>query len=271
MPTFTSLLIQCLALYTGTLLSLGTMSLFNQPTASFLYRLLASYTTLLLCALYGVLASLVLRPLGLHRCSQWATARAFKWTMRLTTGVHFQIIAGTEKHLAARPAVFVGNHQTALDVLLLGTIFPRWCSVTAKESLKRVPFLGWFMALSGTVFIDRKNKATALRAFEGAATEVREKGQSVFIFPEGTRSDAQEPTLLPFKKGAFHLAVQAGVPVVPVVAGCYKGVLNAKGWRFRRGIIPVLGTYARPLPARARVCPCSATYGARQTDAHARS
>ena len=69
----------------------------------------------------------------------------------------------------------------------------------------------------------------------------REK-QSVFIFPEGTRSNAEEPTLLGFKKGAFHLAVQAGVDIVPIVAGCYWGVLGAKEKRFTSGEIPVRST-----------------------------
>ena len=81
-----------------------------------------------------------------------------------------------------------------------------------------------------------------MKAFEGAAQEMREKRQSVFIFPEGTRSNAEEPMLLPFKKGAFHLAIQAKVPIVPVVSGCYWGVLGAREWRFRRGTIPVIGT-----------------------------
>ena len=135
----------------------------------------------------------------------------------------------------------MGNHQTALDVLLLGTIFPKYCSVTAKKSLKRTPFLGWFMALSGTVFIDRASRTSALKAFEGAADEMKRKRQSVFIFPEGTRSHAEEPMLLGFKKGAFHLAIQAKVPIVPVVTGCYWGVLSARESRFRAGRIPVQG------------------------------
>ena len=98
------------------------------------------------------------------------------------------------------------------------------------------------MALSGTVFIDRADKKSAVRAFDGAAREIREKRQSVFIFPEGTRSNATEPMLLPFKKGAFHLAIQAKVPIVPVVAACYTGLLSAKEWRMRKGEIPVVGT-----------------------------
>lgn len=162
--------------------------------------------------------------------------------MRVATGVRFEVVAGKE-HLSTRPAVFIGNHQSELDVLLLGTIFPPHCAVTAKKSLARVPFLGWFMALSGTVFIDRANRETALKAFDAAAQEMRRERQSVFIFPEGTRSYAERPELLPFKKGAFHLAVKAGVDVVPVVAGVYAGVMRAGKRRFEAGVIPVKGGF----------------------------
>lgn len=97
------------------------------------------------------------------------------------------------------------------------------------------------MALSGTVFIDRGNRKDALKAFDGAAEEIRREGQNVFIFPEGTRSYAKEPSLGAFKKGAFHLAVKAQVDIVPVVAGCYWGVLGVAERRFRAGRIPVKG------------------------------
>jgi lysophosphatidate acyltransferase len=240
LETLLSYLLKLLALFFGLEFSLFAMSLFGNTTASFYGRLLMAYFTLCLCAVYGVIASLVLRLVGYQGVSQWTTARSFKWAMRLTTGVKFEVVSG-QQHLKTRPAVFVGNHQTALDVLLLATIFPPWCSVTAKKQLRNMPFLGWFMALSGTIFIDRSNRATAVKAFEGAAREMRTRRQSVFIFPEGTRSNADKPTMLPFKKGAFHLAMQAGVPIVPVVCANYSGVLSMKESRFRRGTIPVVG------------------------------
>ena len=86
-----------------------------------------------------------------------------------------------------------------------------------------------------------------MKAFEGAAREMREHRQNVFIFPEGTRSYAEKPILLPFKKGAFHLAVQAGVDILPVVAENYSRVLNVKARRFNSGTIRVKGTYSLPL------------------------
>lgn len=215
---------------------------------SFAARVLSSYLCLILCAIYGALASIALRLIGEHRLAQWSTARVFKWTMQYTTGVSFIIVEGEEYLSANRPSVIIGNHQTELDVLLLGTIFPRYCSVTAKKSLKYMPFLGWFMTLSGTVFLDRARRDQAVKAFEGAAKEMKEHRQSVFIFPEGTRSYAKDPVMLPFKKGAFHLAVQAGVPIVPVVAENYSRVLHIKDKRFHTGNIRVKGMSVQQCP-----------------------
>ena len=81
-----------------------------------------------------------------------------------------------------------------------------------------------------------------MKAFEGAAREMKEHRQNVFIFPEGTRSYAEKPVLLPFKKGAFHLAVQAGVDILPVVVENYSRVLNIKARRFNSGTIRIKGT-----------------------------
>tara|TARA_R110002060_G_scaffold15124_8_gene21131 strand:- start:1327 stop:2061 length:735 start_codon:yes stop_codon:yes gene_type:complete len=211
------------------------------PAAGFFGLLLASYASLLVAATYGVFISILMRLVGHGRSSQWATGRFFKYLMRFTTGITFSIDDPNDYLNKTRPAIFIGNHQTELDVLMLGCIFPHHCSVTAKKSLKSMPFLGWFMSLSGTVFIDRANSTNARHAMAGASEEITRERQSVYMFPEGTRSYAKEPMLLPFKKGAFHLAVQAGVPIVPVVVANYSDVLFVPGWKFKAGNIPVKG------------------------------
>lgn len=221
---------------TASLFALGQ----KVPRAAFIARCLAAYGSLVVCACYGVIASIVLRLVGYGRVSQWATARSFKWVMRYTTGVQFDVIEGAE-YLNTRPAVFIGNHQSELDVLMLGVIFPPYCSVTAKKSLSHIPLLGWFMSLSKTVFIDRANRETAMKAFDGAAEEMRTHRQSVFIFPEGTRSYSDKPEMLPFKKGAFHLALKAGVPIVPIVTENYSHVLSPRNMRFEAGTIRIKG------------------------------
>ena len=94
------------------------------------------------------------------------------------------------------------------------------------------------MALSKTVFIERSSRTQAFAAFDKAATQMQSERQSVYIFPEGTRSYYDHPDLLQFKKGAFHLAIQAQVPVVPIVVGNYSNILNMKRKIFRAGKIP---------------------------------
>lgn len=211
------------------------------PKAAFVARSLAFYIGVMFCALYGVFASIALTLAGYQGISQWATGRSFWLIFRWIGGVEFVIDDPKNILGSTRPAVFIGNHQTELDVLMLGTMFPQYCSVTAKASLKRTPFLGWFMTLSGSIFIDRKNAKDAREAMKGAAQEIQTKRQSVYMFPEGTRSYAKEPMLLPFKKGAFHLAVQAGVPIVPCVVANYSHVLYFKDFVFNAGKIPIKG------------------------------
>lgn len=227
--------------YLALTLALYMLSLFT-PRAGFPARVLASYVCLLAATGLGVLVSIVFTLTGHQQSAQWFAGRFFRWAMYLTTGVTFTIDDPSNVLGSVRPAVFIGNHQSELDVLMLGCMFPRFCSITAKSSLRRIPFLGWFMSLSGSIFIDRKNSRDAREAMQGAAAEIRSKRQSVYMFPEGTRSYAKEPMLLPFKKGAFHLAVQAGVPIVPCVVSNYSHILYVKNFAFNAGRIPIKGT-----------------------------
>ncbi|KAI9776262.1 MAG: 1-acylglycerol-3-phosphate O-acyltransferase [Geoglossum umbratile] len=238
MSTTLSYILYFFSAYLLLTLILFLLSYRGSTSASFFARLLASYLALTVITSYGVFVSIFLRLVGLGRSSQWAAGRAFAWMMAWAVGVRF-VVEGKEVLKGTRPAVFVGNHQSELDVLMLGTIFPKHCAVTAKKSLRHIPILGWFMALSGTVFIDRTNRRTAVAAFDGAAAEMQKYRQSVFIFAEGTRSYFDKPDLLPFKKGAFHLAIQAKVPIVPVVVANYSYVLNVSKWIFKSGTIPI--------------------------------
>lgn len=203
----------------------------------FIARSMSAYLALMICAAYGTVASGILKLFDLHyKYGQWTTARAFKLVGRIMIGVQFEIEPGGQEILDnTRPAVIVGNHQTELDILMLGSLFPQSCSVTSKKSIARIPFLGWFMLLSGTVFIDRADRTQALKAFERAAKTMKERKQTVFMFPEGTRSYSREPMLLPFKKGAFHMAVQGQVPIIPAVAENYSYILDVKAKRFNAG------------------------------------
>lgn len=212
---------------------------FVVPKAAFFARCLAMYLAFFACAVYGTVSSIIFTLLGKQNIAQWSTARAFLYVGYIATGTSFYVEDPKDILGTTRPAVFLGNHQTELDVLMLGPLFPKYCSVTAKSSLKYIPFLGWFMSLSGSIFIDRSNSKDARHAMQGAADQMKSRQQSVYMFPEGTRSYAKEPTLLPFKKGAFHLAVQAGVPIVPCVVANYSHILYPKDYVFKAGSVPI--------------------------------
>ena len=102
-----------------------TAQLLKNQKLEFYGRSLASFLALVLCATYGTIASACLNVVGYGGLGQWTTARAFKWTMLWFTGVWFEIDEQGKQILdGTRPAVFMGNHQTELDVLMLGHIFP---------------------------------------------------------------------------------------------------------------------------------------------------
>ena len=127
-----------------------------------------------------------------------------------------------EQHLwSDRPAVFIFNHQSALDAILMLKLVRRDLTGVGKIELRRHPVFGPLFAAAGAVFIDRSDTKSAIEALAPAVQALRQ-GRSLVIAPEGTRSPT--PRLGRFKKGAFHMAMQAGVPIVPVV---FRNVLDA--------------------------------------------
>jgi putative phosphoserine phosphatase/1-acylglycerol-3-phosphate O-acyltransferase len=112
-----------------------------------------------------------------------------------------------------RPAVFCFNHQSAADFFIVMKLIRHDFTGIAKKELERTPFGPIFKAL-GAIFVDRSDKSKAIEAMK-PAVEALKSGISVAIAPEGTRSGSK--ALGPFKKGAFHLAMQAGVPIIPIV------------------------------------------------------
>jgi putative phosphoserine phosphatase/1-acylglycerol-3-phosphate O-acyltransferase len=128
-------------------------------------------------------------------------------------GVDLRIVG--EEHLwSHRPAVFIFNHQSGVDTLLVAKLLRRDFTGVGKQELRRHPVFGPLFAFAGMVFIDRSDSAKAIQALAPAVEALRE-GRSIAIAPEGTRS--RTPKLGKFKKGAFHLALQARVPIVPIV------------------------------------------------------
>jgi putative phosphoserine phosphatase/1-acylglycerol-3-phosphate O-acyltransferase len=126
-----------------------------------------------------------------------------------------QLAVRGEEHLwTHRPAVFVFNHQSNADMLIAAKLIRKQARGVAKKELQKMPILGQLMTAAGTIFLDRENKEKSIEALKPAIESLK-SGISVIIFPEGTRS--YDYTLGAFKKGAFHIAMQANVPIVPIV------------------------------------------------------
>lgn len=153
------------------------------------------------------LASVVLDRRGhaAHAC-----ARCWSWLILATTGVRVHT-AGREQLDAGRAYVFVSNHQSIYDIPILFASLPFELRIIAKASLGWFPFLGWHLRWTGHLLVDRgRPNQTTLRR----VSERMRKGQSLVVFPEGTRS--ADGRVSSFKRGIFLLAIEAGLPIVPV-------------------------------------------------------
>ncbi len=113
----------------------------------------------------------------------------------------------------SKPYIFLMNHQSAMDIPCAFAALPVNIRFVAKHVLKYVPFLGWYMAMTGMIFINRSNHREAVKSLQRAGERIR-SGKSILAFPEGTRS--RDGLIHPFKKGPFVLAIEAQVPIVPV-------------------------------------------------------
>ncbi|XP_001233846.3 1-acyl-sn-glycerol-3-phosphate acyltransferase alpha-like [Gallus gallus] len=153
-------------------------------------------------------------------------------TVKYALGVKI-VVKGKENLRTKKPCVLVLNHQNSLDVMVIMQMIPNRCvPIGKKEILYMGPFglACWF---SGIVFIDRKKREESIAVLTEMAHTMRKDNFHVLIFPEGTRNHSG--SMLPFKRGAFQLAVRAQVPIVPVVISSYNSFYSQKEKRFTSG------------------------------------
>lgn len=132
-----------------------------------------------------------------------------------------------EENITDRTALWVGNHQGDMDILLIMKELGKLYSIVSKKETRKVPVVAQWMANVDCIFIDRGNPRQTLESIN-RAQELLESGRSVVIFPEGTRSKG--PEMNEFKSGALRCAVKAGVPIVPfAIDGTYK-CFEAQGY-----------------------------------------
>ncbi len=170
-------------------------------------------------------------------------------------------VTGAER-LRIRPAVFVLNHQSGVDPILICALLRGGFTGVAKHEVRRHPILGPAFAFAGTVFLDRGDREQAVAAL-AEAVAVLQSGIAVAIAPEGTRSAGA--LLGPFKKGAFRLAMAAGVPIVPIVLHDAWRVLPRHAWVMTAATVHV--SVLAPIPTHDWTL---ADLGDRISDLHGR-
>ncbi|KAI8879098.1 1-acylglycerol-3-phosphate O [Backusella circina FSU 941] len=219
----------------------------GRKNGNFYYRSVITTLCLTIMAIYGMCASIIFPPLGLTHLINSSVARGYYTLGRLFLDLKVDSEGEENLKKVEGPVIYVCNHQSSLDIMFMGKVYPQNTAIVAKKELKYYPFLGWFMTLSNAIFLDRKNKESAIKQARQAAQDIHKKNTCVWIFPEGTRGHEAEINLLPFKKGAFHMAVQARVPIVPVVIGNYYDLYSAKEKRsipgkLRCKVLPPIST-----------------------------
>lgn len=169
------------------------------------------------------------------------------WSRLLLRLLGVGVRASGLENIPAGPAVYAANHASTLDIFVVFGHLPVDFRIVYKRSLSLVPLVGWAIRLGGHVPIDRSNPVRARRSIAAAARRIR-GGTSVVVFPEGTRSP--DGTVHRFKRGSFGLAVETGVPVVPVSLVGVKSVVPHGLTRVRPGTVAVV--LHPPVPAAGR-------------------
>lgn len=150
------------------------------------------------------------------KTKDYSSLRIVQWGMRVILAISgVKITIKGKENMLKEPTLYVGNHRSYFDILLLYVQFENLTGFVAKDSLEKVPSLSVWMRYLYCLFLNRKDAREGLKTILKAIEYIKQ-GVSIFIFPEGTRNDGEELTLLPFKEGSMKIALKSGCPVVPV-------------------------------------------------------
>jgi 1-acyl-sn-glycerol-3-phosphate acyltransferase len=171
-----------------------------------------------------------------------ALARVWSRIVLAVPGVKLEVIA--HAHLdPKRPYVFMANHASMVDIWAIFVGIPVSFRFIAKSQLAEIPIFGRAMRVGRFIFIDRQNATSARRSIDEATRRIK-SGQSVVIFPEGTRT--RDGRVAPFKKGGFHLAMNSGADIVPVAVRGTRAVMPHGAILIRAGKVTL--EMAEPIP-----------------------
>lgn len=162
----------------GTALALLALASPRSQKARFWLNVILYVSSLGICSFWGVVVSLIMAVIPGQRLNiNYVVARSFYGLCGTLTGIKF-VVEGEENFKKGHPAVLIGNHQSSIDILYLGRIFPKLASIMAKKELKFAPLLGQFMLFSGAVFVNRQSRTDAVKAFDHVGATMKRRGVS---------------------------------------------------------------------------------------------
>jgi 1-acyl-sn-glycerol-3-phosphate acyltransferase len=146
-------------------------------------------------------------------------------------------VMGLEKIRTDRPALYISSHKSHMDIPATMSALPVRFFFIAKKELQRIPIFGWALPTFGMIMIDRSTREKAYQSIKEAVQRIREEKQDVLIYPEGGISKSGR--LKAFKKGGFALAIEAGVPIVPIVLHNSGNLFSVHRMKCRPGVVDI--------------------------------
>lgn len=181
-------------------------------------RFIIAATFLVLFLLFSYILFLVEWIIGKidKKAKDYSSLRIVQWGFRVILWIGgVKITVKGKENIPDEAALFVGNHRSYFDILILYIQCERLTGFVAKDSIEKIPSLRVWMRYLYCLFLDRKDPRAGMKTILQAIEYIKQ-GISICIFPEGTRNDGEELSMLPFKEGSFKIATKTGCPIVPV-------------------------------------------------------
>jgi 1-acyl-sn-glycerol-3-phosphate acyltransferase len=193
-----------------------------------------------ICSVFAMIFALTDRSHTLY----FKLSKYFSGGILWLSGIKLEI-TGLENFDKDKTYVFVSNHSSQYDIVVLQKTIPNRMAMIFKKELARIPFFGWQLAMGPYVMIDRENYEKAMKSIEEAKEKMKKQNISIVVFAEGTRSKTGE--IQPFKRGAFRLATQVGYPIIPTTIIGSNRIMPKGTYKLRRGTIKV--HFDKPIPS----------------------
>ena len=185
-----------------------------------------------ICSVFAMIFALTDRSHNLY----FKLSKYFSGGVLWISGIKLEV-SGLENFAKDKTYVFVSNHSSQYDIVVLQKIIPNRMAMIFKKELAKIPFFGWQLAMGPYVMIDRENYEKAMKSIEEAKEKMKKQNISIVVFAEGTRSKTGE--IQQFKRGAFRLATQVGYPIIPTTIVGSNKIMPKGTYKLKRGTIKV--------------------------------